>query len=45
MAVFEPFADTKIAWDMLKRGKLKFLPKGIKGKREVREMFRKQDKE
>jgi len=41
MAVFEPFADAKIGWDMLKRGKLKFLPKGIKGKREVREMFRK----
>jgi len=45
MAVFEPFADTKIAWDMLKRGKLKFLPKRIQGKREVREMFRNKGKE
>ncbi|MFH1918513.1 MAG: 4Fe-4S dicluster domain-containing protein [Planctomycetota bacterium] len=35
------FSDTKMAWEMLKRGKLKFLPAGIKGKREVRDMFKK----
>lgn len=31
----------KIGMEMVRRGKLKFLPSGIKGKREVREMFRK----
>jgi heterodisulfide reductase subunit C len=33
------FSDTKIAMKMLQRGKLKFLPSRIKGRREVREMF------
>jgi len=42
MATFEPFANARIGWEMLKRGKLKFLPKGIQDKREVRSMFQKQ---
>ena len=35
------FGDTKVGWEMFKRGKFKFLPVTIKGKREIREMFRK----
>ena len=35
------FSDTKMAWEMLKRGKLKFLPARIKAKQEVRDMFKK----
>ena len=38
------FGDTKIALEMLKRGKLKFLPDRIKGRREVRAMFDKKRK-
>jgi heterodisulfide reductase subunit C len=41
LAALDLFGDTKIALKMLKHGKLKFLPAGIKGKREVREMFKK----
>jgi len=33
------FGDTKIAMEMLKRGKLKFLPSRIRGTSEVRKMF------
>ena len=33
------FGGAKIGMEMLKKGKLKFLPAGIKGKREVRQMF------
>ena len=33
------FGDTRLALEMLKRGKLKFLPGRIKGRREVRAMF------
>ncbi len=32
--------DMKLAWEMFKRGKLKLLPENIRGKSEVREMFR-----
>ena len=39
---FFSFADTKVAWEMFKRGKLKLLPKNIKGKAEIRKMFQKQ---
>ncbi len=39
------FSDMKIAWQMLKRGKLKLLPSNIKGKAEVRRMFAKQRKD
>ena len=35
------FGDAKVGWEMFKRGKFKFLPAGIKRKREIREMFRK----
>ena len=42
LAARDFFGDTKIAWEMLKRGKLKFLPSNIQGKREVRQMFDKQ---
>ena len=43
LAARDFFGDTKVALEMLKRGKLKFLPSGIRGKREVREMFSKQE--
>jgi len=36
------FGGAKVGLEMIKRGKLKFLPSGIKGKQEIREMFRKQ---
>lgn len=39
------FGDTRLALEMLKRGKLKFLPSRIKGRREVREMFAKPRKD
>ena len=41
LATMDFFSDTKLAIDMLKKGKLKFLPPSIKGKREVRRMFKK----
>jgi len=41
LASMNLFGDTMLAWKMFKRGKLKFLPDGIKGKREVRKMFKK----
>ena len=44
LATMDLFGDTKIAWEMFKRGKLKLLPSGIKAKREVREMFEKKGK-
>lgn len=40
LAVAEPFTDARLGWEMLKKGKLKFLPKGIRGKDEIREMFK-----
>ena len=39
LAAKDFFGDTKAAWEMFKRGKLKFLPAKIKGAREVRELF------
>ena len=42
LATGDLFSDTKMAWEMFKRGKLKFLPDGIRGKQEVRDMFRKE---
>ncbi|HID74829.1 MAG TPA: heterodisulfide reductase subunit C [Planctomycetaceae bacterium] len=39
LATMDLFSDAALAWEMLKRGKLKFLPAGIQGKREVRAMF------
>jgi hypothetical protein len=42
MKTMDLFSDTKIALKMLQRGKLKFLPSRIKGRREVREMFEKE---
>jgi heterodisulfide reductase subunit C len=36
--------DTKVAWEMFKRGKLKLLPENIQGKAEVRNMFPKKKK-
>jgi heterodisulfide reductase subunit C len=39
------FSGTKMGLELLKRGKLKFLPAGIKGKREIREMFEKGKKD
>jgi heterodisulfide reductase subunit C len=45
LASLDLLSDTKLAWDMFKKGKLKFLPHGIQGKKEVREMFGKQKKD
>jgi len=39
LASFDFFGGAKIGMEMVKKGKLKFLPSGIQGKREVREMF------
>ncbi len=36
------FSGTKLGMELLKRGKLKFLPHNIKGKKEVRDMFDKE---
>ena len=44
LATKDFFGDTKVAWEMLKRGKLKFLPSRIKGRREVRKMFDQKNK-
>jgi heterodisulfide reductase subunit C len=44
LATKDFLGDTKVAWEMLKRGKLKFLPANIKGRRKVREMFDQQRK-
>ena len=41
LAANDPFSDMKLAWEMLKRGKLKLLPAGIHDKAEVRAMFAK----
>ena len=35
------FSGTRAGIELLKRGKLKFLPHGIKAKREIRDMFKK----
>jgi heterodisulfide reductase subunit C len=39
LATLDFFGDTKLAWEMLKRGKLKFLPSRVKEKGEIRQMF------
>ena len=44
LATKDFLGDTKVAWEMLKRGKLTFLPKKIKGRREVRKMFDQESK-
>jgi len=33
------FSGTRLGLEMVRKGKLKFLPAGIKGKREIRQMF------
>jgi heterodisulfide reductase subunit C len=45
LATMDLFGDTRIALEMLKRGKLKFLPHRIRGRGEVRQMFDKPRKE
>jgi heterodisulfide reductase subunit C len=42
LATLDLFGDTKLAWKMLKKGKLRFLPSGVKGKKEIRRMFEKE---
>ena len=42
LATLDLFSNSKIAWKMFTRGKLKFWPANIKGKREIREMFGKE---
>ncbi len=39
LSALDLLSGSKIAWEMVKRGKLKFLPKGIQGKQEVRQLF------
>ncbi|MBN2475066.1 MAG: 4Fe-4S dicluster domain-containing protein [Pirellulales bacterium] len=39
LATLDLFGGAKIGIEMVKKGKLKFLPGGIRAKREVREMF------
>ena len=39
LATLDLFGDAKLAWKMLKKGKLRFLPSGVKGKEEIRRMF------
>ncbi len=39
LAAKDFFSDMKLAWQMLKRGKLKFWPSNIEDKAEVRKMF------
>lgn len=36
------FSGAKLGLEMVRKGKLRFLPAGIKGKREIRQMFEKQ---
>ena len=45
MATRSFFDGAKLGVEMLKKGKLKFLPSNIKGKREVRRMFDRTEKE
>lgn len=42
MATLDPFSNAGVAWEMFKRGKLKFWPAKIKGRGQVRKMFDKQ---
>lgn len=42
LAARDPFGDARLGWEMFKKGKLRFLPAAVRGKREVRAMFRKQ---
>ena len=44
LATLDPFSNAKVAWEMFKRGKLKFLPESIKHKAEIRRMFNKERK-
>ena len=39
LAAGDPLGDAKLGWEMFKKGKLRFLPANIRGKREVRELF------
>ncbi len=39
LATLDLFSDVGLAWEMLKKGKLRFLPAEIEGKDEVRRMF------
>ena len=36
------FSGAKLGMEMVRKGKLKFLPSGIQAKREIREMFKKE---
>jgi len=42
LCTLDLLSDTKLAWKMLKKGKLRFLPSGVEGKKEIRRMFEKQ---
>jgi heterodisulfide reductase subunit C len=39
LAAKDPFSDVKLGWEMLKRGKLKFLPHNVRSRGEIRKMF------
>lgn len=38
-------SDLRLGWEMFKRGRLKLFPSGVKGKKEIREIFRRSEKE
>jgi len=41
LAARDPLRDARLAWQMLKRGKLKFVPQHVEGRDEIRAMFEK----
>jgi heterodisulfide reductase subunit C len=43
LAARDPFGDMKLGWEMLKRGKLKFLPENVESRDEIRRMFDKKE--
>jgi heterodisulfide reductase subunit C len=45
LASMDLFSNAKLGWEMLKRGKLKFLPENVRDRAEIRRMFDKRPKE
>jgi heterodisulfide reductase subunit C len=43
LAARDLLGDTKVAWEMFKRGKLRLLPENIRGRAEIRDMFKTKD--
>jgi len=38
-------SDLRLGWEMFKRGRLKLFPAGVKGRREIEEIFKRSEKE